>query len=108
MRRSAWSARCAIATLPMGYADGYRRALGNHAHALVTGRRAPVVGVVTMDMTMLDVPDIDAKIGDVVTLLGARGAEQIDVAELAELREREPVRDSHRAQCAAAARLRRR
>jgi len=74
-----------IATLPVGYADGYRRALGNRALALVSGRRAPVVGVVTMDMTMLDVTGLDAKIGDVVTLLGCDGAERIDVADLAEL-----------------------
>jgi len=47
-----------IATLGIGYADGYRRILGNHAVALVGGRRAPVVGVVTMDMTMLDVTDV--------------------------------------------------
>jgi alanine racemase len=73
-----------IATLPVGYADGYRRALGNRAHALVSGRRAPVVGVVTMDMTMLDVTGLDARVGDVATLLGRDGEERIDVAELAE------------------------
>jgi alanine racemase len=73
-----------IATLPVGYADGYRRSLGNRAHALVAGRRAPVVGVVTMDMTMLDVTGLDAKIGDIATLLGRDGAERIDVIDLAE------------------------
>jgi alanine racemase len=73
-----------IATLPVGYADGYRRSLGNRAHALVGGRRAPVMGVVTMDMTMLDVTGLDANIGDVATLIGRDGAERIDVAELAE------------------------
>jgi alanine racemase len=73
-----------IATLPVGYADGYRRALGNRAHALVAGRRAPVVGVVTMDMTMLDVTGLGANIGDIATLLGRDGAERIDVGELAE------------------------
>ena len=73
-----------VATLPVGYADGYRRALGNHAEALVAGRRVPVVGVVTMDMTMLDVTDVGAKIGDVATLIGTDGDERIDVAELAE------------------------
>jgi alanine racemase len=73
-----------IATLPVGYADGYRRALGNRAHALVAGCRAPVVGVVTMDMTMLDVTGLGANIGDIATLLGCDGAERIDVAELAE------------------------
>lgn len=79
-----------IATLPVGYADGYRRALGNRAHALVGGRRAPVAGVVTMDMTMLDVSALDVRIGDVATLLGRDGAERIDVAELAELANASP------------------
>ena len=74
-----------IATLPVGYADGYRRALGNRAHALIAGRRAPVAGVVTMDMIMLDVTGLDAHVGDVATLLGRDGAERIDVTELAEL-----------------------
>jgi alanine racemase len=73
-----------VATLPVGYADGYRRSLGNRAYALVGGRRAPVVGVVTMDMTMLDVTGLDANIGDVATLLGRDGAERIDVVQLAE------------------------
>ncbi|MEP7086702.1 MAG: alanine racemase [Gemmatimonadota bacterium] len=73
-----------IATLPVGYADGYRRALGNRAHALVAGRRARVVGVVTMDMTMLDVTDIPAAVGDIATLLGSDGAERITVADLSE------------------------
>ncbi|MEO7038685.1 MAG: alanine racemase [Candidatus Elarobacter sp.] len=72
-----------IATLPVGYADGYRRALGNRAHALIAGRRAPVVGVVTMDMTMLDVTDLPASIGDVATLLGSDGDSQIELADLA-------------------------
>jgi alanine racemase len=79
-----------IATLPVGYADGYRRALGNRAHALVSGRRAPVAGVVTMDMTMLNVTGLDARIGDVATLLGRDGAEQIGAAELAELANASP------------------
>ena len=79
-----------IATLPVGYADGYRRALGNRAHALVGGRRARVAGVVTMDMTMLDVTGLNTRIGDVATLLGRDGADRIDVAELAELADASP------------------
>ncbi|MEP7066979.1 MAG: alanine racemase [Gemmatimonadota bacterium] len=79
-----------IATLPVGYADGYRRALGNRAHALLAGHRAPVVGVVTMDMTMLDVTGLGARVGDVATLLGRDGAERIDVADLAELASASP------------------
>jgi alanine racemase len=72
-----------IATLGIGYADGYRRILGNHAVALVAGRRAPVVGVVTMDMTMLDVTDASCNVGDVATLIGADGSDQITVADVA-------------------------
>lgn len=77
-----------IATLPIGYADGYRRALGNRAYALVAGgggggRRAPVVGVVTMDMTMIDVTGLQVAIGDVVTLLGGSGSERLDIETLA-------------------------
>jgi alanine racemase len=72
-----------IATLGIGYADGYRRILGNHAVALVGGRRAPVVGVVTMDMTMLDVTDVPCNVGDVATLMGADGSDRITVADVA-------------------------
>jgi len=73
-----------IATLPIGYADGYRRALGNRAHALVGGgRRSPVVGVVTMDMTMIDVTDIACDVGDVVTLIGRDGERERSVESVA-------------------------
>ena len=72
-----------IATLPLGYADGYRRAFGNRTHVLVHGRCAPVVGVVTMDMTMVDVTDIPCEVGDVVTLLGRDGDLVRDVESLA-------------------------
>lgn len=73
-----------IATIPVGYADGYRRALGNRAYALVAGgRRAPVVGVVTMDMTMLDVTGLSMQSGDAVTLIGSVGSERIDIEMLA-------------------------
>jgi alanine racemase len=59
-----------IATLAAGYADGYRRAFSNLGVALVRGRRVRVAGIVTMDMTMLDVTGLDCAIGDVATLLG--------------------------------------
>jgi len=74
-----------IATLGIGYADGYRRGLSNRASVLVHGRRARVVGVVTMDMTMIDVTDVQCEIGDIATLIGSDGADRIDVAELAEM-----------------------
>jgi len=72
-----------IATLPIGYADGYRRVLGNRASVLVHGRRVPVVGVVTMDMTMIDVTNVPCDVGDVVTLIGTDGADRIDVVDVA-------------------------
>ncbi|HEX2061940.1 MAG TPA: alanine racemase C-terminal domain-containing protein, partial [Thermoanaerobaculia bacterium] len=69
-----------IATLPVGYADGYRRGLSNRGEVLVRGRRAPVVGRVSMDLTTIDVTDIeDAEVGDEVVLLG----DAIRVEELA-------------------------
>ena len=63
-----------IATLAVGYADGYRRAFSNVGRALVRGQCTRVVGVVTMDMTMLDVTGIDCAIGDIATLLGVEMA----------------------------------
>ncbi|HEV8447696.1 MAG TPA: alanine racemase [Gemmatimonadaceae bacterium] len=72
-----------IATLGIGYADGYRRILGNRAVALVGGRRAPVIGVVTMDMTMLDVTDVPCETGDVATLIGRDGDEEITISDVA-------------------------
>jgi len=72
-----------IATVPVGYADGYRRSLSNRGVALLAGRRIAVAGRVTMDMTMFDVTGTDAALGDVVTLLGRDGGDLITVAELA-------------------------
>ena len=72
-----------VATLGLGYADGYRRVLGNRASVLLHGRRARVVGVVTMDMTMIDVTDVQCEIGDTATVIGSDGADRIDVVEVA-------------------------
>ena len=74
-----------IATLPVGYADGYRRAFSNKACALVHGVRVPVVGSVCMDQTMLDVTGLDVREGDEVVLLGAQGGQRITACELADL-----------------------
>jgi alanine racemase len=75
-----------IATLPIGYADGYWRAYSNRAQVLVRGRRAPVVGRVCMDMCMVDVTDIpDAAVGDEVVLIGRQGSEAIRAGELAKI-----------------------
>lgn len=77
--------RSRIATLPVGYADGYRRALSNGTGAvLVRGARAPVVGRICMDVTLVDVTDIPgAAAGDEAVLLGAQGDERISAEEIA-------------------------
>jgi alanine racemase len=79
---ATWTARGTrrIATVPVGYGDGYRRALSNRGVALLRGTRVPVAGRITMDMTMLDVTETTANLGDVVTLLGADGGDVITVA----------------------------
>ncbi len=60
-----------IATVAIGYGDGYRRALSGVGHMLLHGQRVPVTGVVTMDLTMLDVTDVSCEVGDIATVLGA-------------------------------------
>jgi len=74
-----------IATVPVGYADGYPRILSNRGMGLLHGKRVPVVGNVTMDMTMFDVTDVVCEVGDVVTMIGADGNESIAVTDIAEL-----------------------
>lgn len=71
-----------VATLAVGYADGYRRSLGNRGSVLIGGRRAPVAGTVTMDLTMVDVTDIPCDRGDVATLIGRDGDESITVEQV--------------------------
>ncbi len=67
-----------IATLPIGYADGYSRRFSNGAPVLIKGKRAPVVGSVCMDMSMVDVTEIaGVEVGDEVVLLGQQGDERI-------------------------------
>jgi alanine racemase len=74
-----------IATLPIGYADGYSRFLSNRGQVLVRGGRAPIVGKVCMDFTMVDVTDIpDVSIGDEVVLMGQQGKQQITAEEIAD------------------------
>jgi alanine racemase len=82
---ATWRAdsRRRIATLPVGYADGYPRALSNRGKVLVRDRFVPIVGLVTMDMIMIDVTDIDCEPGDVVTLIGREP--QIRLGTLGEL-----------------------
>ncbi|MDG1198902.1 MAG: alanine racemase [Actinomycetota bacterium] len=73
-----------VVTLPVGYADGYRRDLSNCAEVLVRGQRYPVVGRVCMDQTMLDIGTGTAYNGDVVTLIGSDGDHSISAEDLAE------------------------
>lgn len=75
-----------VATLPVGYGDGYKRLLSNKADVLIRGHRCPVLGSVCMDQMMVDVTDVpEAKIGDTAVLLGCDGGEQITADELGEL-----------------------
>lgn len=75
-----------IATIPIGYGDGYCRLLSNRGEVLVRGRRAPVVGNVTMDQTMLDVGHIPGvRVGDEVVVIGRQGEDEITVNEVADL-----------------------
>lgn len=72
-----------IATVPVGYADGYSRALSNRGFVLIHGKRAPIVGRICMDQFMVDVTHIpDVCVGDVVTLLGKDGNAEISAEEL--------------------------
>ena len=72
-----------VATIPVGYGDGYPRGLSNKGHVLIRGKKAPILGRVCMDQFMVSVEDIpDAQEGDEVTLIGTDGAEQITMEEL--------------------------
>jgi alanine racemase len=80
-----------IAVLPVGYADGYPRLLSNRARVIVRGEYAPVVGRVSMDLTMVDVGQIPGiAVGDEVILIGATGGKSVDAVELARLCESVP------------------
>ncbi|MBI2214276.1 MAG: alanine racemase [Acidobacteria bacterium] len=74
-----------IATIPVGYADGYPFRLSGNADVLVRGQRAPIVGRVSMDLVTVDVSDVEGvALGDEVVLLGTQGDETISAEELAE------------------------
>jgi len=74
-----------VAAIPVGYADGYNRLLTNRGEVLIRGRRAPVVGTVCMDWTLVDITDIpEVKVGDQVTLLGRDGDAIITAEEWAD------------------------
>ncbi|MEW6615051.1 MAG: alanine racemase [Thermodesulfobacteriota bacterium] len=74
-----------IATLPVGYADGYSRLLSNRGTALIGGEKALVVGTVCMDITMVDVTNIqNVNVGDEAVLMGRQGNHEISADEIAE------------------------
>ena len=82
----ATRSRTCLATIAAGYADGLRRHLSNRGSAILGGRRVPIVGRVTMDMTVLDAGEREPPAGEgmVATLIGADGAESITLEEVAE------------------------
>lgn len=74
-----------IGVLMVGYADGFRRKPGNYAEVLVRGKRAPIVGRVCMDQTMIDITEIpEAQYGDEVVLIGRQGTDEITAEAVAE------------------------
>lgn len=74
-----------LATIPIGYADGYNRQLSNKGRVIINGKFAPIVGRVCMDQTIIDVTGIDCKQGDTVILIGSDGTNNISASELARL-----------------------
>jgi alanine racemase len=83
-RRFIAQRRTQIATLPLGYADGYMRLLTGKAEVLIGGRRFPVVGTICMDQIMVDVGSSDVGVGDEAVLIGRQGREKIDAWDLAD------------------------
>jgi len=77
--------RTLLGVLPVGYADGYDRALGNRAHVLVRGRRAPVIGRICMNLCMIDLTDVPGvRLEDEVVLLGSGEDERITAEVMGE------------------------
>ena len=75
-----------VATIPVGYGDGYPRSLSGRGYVLIHGKKAPILGRVCMDQFMVDISEIpEAMDGDKVTLLGGDGTERITAEELGEL-----------------------
>ena len=78
-----------IATVPVGYGDGYARSLSEKGYVLVRGQKAPICGRICMDQFMIDVSHIEGvRVGDAVTLLGQDGTQHITMEELGDLSER--------------------
>ncbi|MBI3004077.1 MAG: alanine racemase [Ignavibacteriales bacterium] len=83
-RRFIAQRKIRIATLPIGYADGYSRLLSNKCYALIQGQRFPVVGTICMDQLMVDVGNADVRVGDEAVLIGKQGEYRITAWDLAE------------------------
>ncbi len=81
--------RTRIATIPVGYGDGYPRSLSNKGYVLIHGKKAPILGRVCMDQFMVDVTEIEeTAFGDPVTLVGRNGGACVTVEELSDLAEK--------------------
>jgi alanine racemase len=78
LARDAW-----VATVPLGYADGYPRAASSRADVLIRGRRCRVAGSVTMDQLVVDCGDLEVAPGDEVVVLGRQGDDEVSAWELA-------------------------
>ncbi|MDD4178846.1 MAG: alanine racemase [Candidatus Margulisbacteria bacterium] len=78
-------AETTVATIPVGYADGFSRRLSNHGHVLIRGKRFPVVGRVTMDLTVVNVGNNKIEMGDEVVLIGEQNGQCISADEIAAL-----------------------
>ena len=75
-----------VATVPVGYGDGYARSLSNKGWVLIRGQKAPILGRVCMDQMMVDVSAIpEVKEGDQVTLIGSDGGQEITMEDLGDL-----------------------
>ena len=74
-----------IVTIPIGYGDGYRRALSNRGEVLIRGKRHPIAGTICMDQFMVDVGDSEVYVGDEVVLIGQQGKEEIKLTDIAEI-----------------------
>ncbi|MBI5471877.1 MAG: alanine racemase [Ignavibacteriae bacterium] len=83
-RRYFTKTRTNVATVPIGYGDGYSRSLTNRGEVLIKGKRYPTVGTVCMDHIMIDVGDDDVAVGDEVILIGANGSQSLTAWDMAE------------------------
>jgi alanine racemase len=72
-----------IAVVPAGYADGLDRRMAGSCSVLIRGKRAPIIGAVSMDMITVDVSNVPVETGDEVVIIGDQGRERIDVREIA-------------------------